>query len=65
MDGGSPATVEIPNASSHIINVWMREAGFRIDKILLTTDAAFTPAASRTDRKRERHTAFLRGVGNC
>ncbi len=27
----------------HTLNLWMREDGFRVDRVLLTTDAGFTP----------------------
>jgi hypothetical protein len=37
------ATVPITEAGMHTINVWMREDGFRMDKIVLTTDSDFVP----------------------
>lgn len=39
---GDP-TIDIAAAGEHTINVWMREDGVIIDKLLLTTDATFTP----------------------
>lgn len=41
-NAGGAARVEITNAGIHTFSVWMREDGTRVDKILLTTDAAFT-----------------------
>jgi len=42
--GSSPdATVNIPSAGIHTINVWMREDGLRVDKLLLTSSSSFTP----------------------
>jgi len=41
-DGGR-AFVDVPAAGEHVIDVWMREDGVIIDKILLTTDVAFEP----------------------
>ncbi len=35
--GGAVATVTIPSAGMHTVNVWMREDGFVIDKLVLTT----------------------------
>lgn len=40
---GSRSFVDVPAAGEHVIDVWMREDGLIIDKILLTTDAAFEP----------------------
>jgi len=42
MDGVN-ATINIPAAGLHALNIWMREDGFVIDKILLTTDSSFVP----------------------
>jgi glucose/arabinose dehydrogenase len=35
------ATINVPSAGNHTINLWMREDGMRIDRVLLTTDATF------------------------
>lgn len=37
------ATLKIDAAGKRTLNVWMREDGFIIDRILLTTDKSFTP----------------------
>ena len=39
----SRAFVDVPAAGEHVVDVWMREDGVVIDKILLTTDADFEP----------------------
>jgi len=39
----TPATLVVSKAGSHVVNVWMREDGFIFDKLLLTTNAAYTP----------------------
>ena len=39
-------TLVVTNAGTHIVNLWMREDGFLLDKILLTTDVAFTPTGT-------------------
>lgn len=36
-------TVDVPSTGNHIVNLWMREDGFLLDKLVLTTDAAYTP----------------------
>src|SRR6185369_2221897 len=40
------ATLNIATAGVHTINVWMREDGFVCDKILITTNAAYTPTGT-------------------
>jgi hypothetical protein len=42
MDGPA-ATLQVTEAGYHDINVWMREDGLSIDKILLTTNANYWP----------------------
>ena len=33
-------------AGTHTLNMWMREDGFRVDRLLMTTDAAFSPTGT-------------------
>ena len=40
----APATLTIQTPGVYQVNVWMREDGFRLDKILLTTDATYVPS---------------------
>ncbi len=40
------ARVEVPSAGVHTVNVWMREDGFVLDRLLLTTNATFTPTGN-------------------
>src|SRR5574340_667092 len=54
MDNVGRTTVSVSSAGVHTINVWMREDGFSIDKLVLSTDPNFTPtglgpAVSPTD----------------
>jgi len=42
MNGGRP-TIEVKTAGDHTVNVWMREDGLTVDKVLLTTNADYTP----------------------
>ena len=37
------ATLQIPSVGIHTVNLWMREDGLAVDKILLTTDPGFRP----------------------
>jgi hypothetical protein len=43
INGDTPAYVVVPSAGIHTVSLWMREDGFSADKIVLTTDPAFTP----------------------
>jgi hypothetical protein len=40
---GPVATINVTSSGVHTISVWMREDGFRFDKLLLTTDSNYTP----------------------
>ena len=44
IQGDTRAFIVVTNAGEHTFNIWMREDGFNLDRILLTTDAAYTPA---------------------
>ncbi len=39
----APATITVANAGNQTLNIWMREDGVVIDKIMLTTDASAEP----------------------
>jgi glucose/arabinose dehydrogenase/Ca2+-binding RTX toxin-like protein len=43
---GPVATFDVPTTGFHVVNVWMREDGFVIDKLVLTTDSSFTPTGT-------------------
>ena len=43
MRSGAVATLEVPSAGVHALNVWMREDGLAVDKIVVTSDPAFVP----------------------
>ena len=40
------ATINVATAGVHVVNVWMREDGFVFDKIVLTTNAGYTPTGN-------------------
>lgn len=42
MDSGT-ATIDIPSPGVYVLNVWMREDGLTLDKIVLTTDPLYVP----------------------
>ena len=46
MSGAPDASLFIGSAGVHEINLWMREDGSRVDKIVLTTDSGFTPTGA-------------------
>jgi len=48
MGGGQP-TLTVGSAGVHILNVWMRESGTVIDKIVLTTDPGYIPTGNGPD----------------
>jgi hypothetical protein len=50
---GEPAVIEIKEAGVKTLNVWMREDGFIIDKILLTRDENYKPADKGPAESRE------------
>lgn len=43
---GVVATIRVAKAGEHTINVWMREDGMLIDKIVLTTSSGYVPTDS-------------------
>ncbi len=53
MSGAPDATINVPGSGIHEINLWMREDGSRVDRILLTTSndtpSGFGPAESTRD----------------
>jgi PKD repeat protein len=40
------ATLDVPTPGEHTVNVWMREDGLRLDRVLLATDASFAPSGT-------------------
>ncbi|MCE5276587.1 MAG: tandem-95 repeat protein [Planctomycetaceae bacterium] len=44
--GATRVTVNVATAGVHTLNVWMREDGTAVDKIVLSRDATFTPTAT-------------------
>lgn len=43
---GPVATINVTSAGVHTVNLWMREDGFRVDRILLTTNTGFIPSGT-------------------
>lgn len=41
---GAPATFEVPSAGTHTVNIWMRDDGAIVDKIVLMTNLAYQPS---------------------
>ncbi|GAB3691865.1 hypothetical protein GCM10027592_10220 [Spirosoma flavus] len=41
--GSTAFRVNVNTAGSHTLNIWMREDGVKIDKIVMTTSATYTP----------------------
>src|SRR5437867_2394411 len=51
----APARVNISTPGLHTINIWPREDGTRIDKFVLTTDAAFNPGTGTGPAESQNH----------
>ncbi|MGI9263521.1 MAG: BACON domain-containing protein, partial [Gammaproteobacteria bacterium] len=43
---GVRATINVPSAGERVLNIWMREDGLILDKIVLTTDPDYKPTAN-------------------
>ncbi len=41
---GADATIQVPSAGQHTVNVWMREDGFIFDKLVLSSSSSYTPS---------------------
>ena len=54
---GSRASFNVNQTGVNTFNIWMKEDGFRIDKIVITTNSSYNPARSssrqRDDRQRD------------
>jgi len=44
--GGRVATINVSTTGKHTLNIWMREDGTVLDKIVLTTKNSYTPVAA-------------------
>jgi len=40
------ATINVTSAGAHTLNIWMREDGLILDKLILTTDKNIRPSGS-------------------
>lgn len=47
--GNHVATLTIPSAGTHTVNLWMREDGFMVDQFILTRDLLFVPSGQVAD----------------
>jgi fibronectin type 3 domain-containing protein len=45
-DSSSPATFSVSTPGVHTLNIYMREDGFILDKIVLTTSSSYTPTGT-------------------
>lgn len=43
---GGSASLNVPSTGAHTINVWMHEDAFVLDKLLLTTNAGYSPTGT-------------------
>jgi hypothetical protein len=56
-------SVDVPSAGTHTVSLWMREDGILMDKIILTTDAAFTPTGIGPAESQQASTAPTLSIG--
>jgi hypothetical protein len=49
--GNTTSTVSILSPGIHTINIWMREDGFRLDKIVFTRNASYLPSGTGPKEK--------------
>ena len=45
-DNATPLTITVPTTGLHTLNLYVREAGFVVDKLLLTTSSSYTPTGT-------------------
>jgi hypothetical protein len=43
---GAVAAINVATAGLHTVNVWMREDGFVLDKIVLSTSSNYAPSGN-------------------
>ncbi|AQQ08985.1 Rhamnogalacturonan endolyase YesW precursor [Sedimentisphaera cyanobacteriorum] len=47
---GNDASIEVGSPGVHTVNVWMREDGFRVDKIVITSSSSYSPSGYGPDQ---------------
>lgn len=57
--GSTPASISVTTPGLHTVSLYMREDGFTVDKLVLTTDAGFTPTGSGPDASPRAGTASI------
>lgn len=63
---GNGATITVGATGTQTVNVWFREDGMQVDKILLTTDANYVPTGFGPAESPQQGNAFIpSGNGNC
>jgi hypothetical protein len=60
---GPVATLNVTNTGIHTVNVWMREDGFVIDKIAISTNSTYTPTGLGPPAS-ERSVSWIDGDGD-
>ncbi len=56
---GVLATIEVPAAGVHTLNIWMRESGVYVDRVLVTTNAAYIPTGLEAESLRSGGTSLF------
>lgn len=63
-DGGGRPTIRVCSRGRHGVNLWMREDGARVDRILLTTNPGYTPSGRPESPRPPDMAADLDGDGD-
>ncbi|MBI4663332.1 MAG: hypothetical protein HY735_31410 [Verrucomicrobia bacterium] len=46
IQGNTRSTIEVPTTGLHTVNIWMREDGFALDKVIITSDPNYSPTGT-------------------
>jgi hypothetical protein len=60
---GPVATINVPTAGLHTVNVWTRESGFRVDRLLLTSNTGLTPTGNGPPESQRSSGSLVGSIG--
>lgn len=46
---GYSASIQVPSAGTHTVNIWMREDGLAIDQLVVTNNPEYNPSSTESD----------------
>ena len=62
---GPVATIVVSTPGVHTVNLWMREDGFSLDKVLLTTNTGYTPSGTGPAESPRQGSGGCTGAADC